>query len=162
MSMLILCVFVFFFFKQKTAYEMRISDWSSDVCSSDLFGGLITNHAPTQRVLPPFFSNLLPEGPLWSYLADRAGVHHDREFFLLWMLGKDLPGAISIKPVDGEELPPEANESHAHGHNRVLRFSLAGVQPKFSAIRNEGKGVGLTIPAEGAGGSWIVKKIGRV
>src|SRR3546814_3399451 len=27
----------FFFFKQKTAYEMRISDWSSDVCSSDLF-----------------------------------------------------------------------------------------------------------------------------
>src|SRR3546814_6284050 len=34
-------LFVFFFFKQKTAYEMRISDWSSDVCSSDLFlGGL--------------------------------------------------------------------------------------------------------------------------
>src|SRR3546814_8875073 len=31
-------IVVFFFFKQKTAYEMRISDWSSDVCSSDLFG----------------------------------------------------------------------------------------------------------------------------
>src|SRR3546814_12323084 len=31
-----LCVGFFFFFKQKTAYEMRISDWSSDVCSSDL------------------------------------------------------------------------------------------------------------------------------
>src|SRR3546814_2965480 len=30
---------VFFFFKQKTAYEMRISDWSSDVCSSDLRAG---------------------------------------------------------------------------------------------------------------------------
>src|SRR3546814_9481789 len=30
------CVFCFCFFKQKTAYEMRISDWSSDVCSSDL------------------------------------------------------------------------------------------------------------------------------
>src|SRR3546814_2194060 len=29
----------FFFFKQKTAYEMRISDWSSDVCSSDLISG---------------------------------------------------------------------------------------------------------------------------
>src|SRR3546814_3886409 len=29
---------MFFFFKQKTAYEMRISDWSSDVCSSDLYG----------------------------------------------------------------------------------------------------------------------------
>src|SRR3546814_12162367 len=31
------CCYVVFFFKQKTAYEMRISDWSSDVCSSDLF-----------------------------------------------------------------------------------------------------------------------------
>src|SRR3546814_1909696 len=31
---------LFFFFKQKTAYEMRISDWSSDVCSSDLAGPL--------------------------------------------------------------------------------------------------------------------------
>src|SRR3546814_20802497 len=34
--MLLLLVCLFFFFKQKTAYEMRISDWSSDVCSSDL------------------------------------------------------------------------------------------------------------------------------
>src|SRR3546814_378105 len=32
-------VVFFFFFKQKTAYEMRISDWSSDVCSSDLVSG---------------------------------------------------------------------------------------------------------------------------
>src|SRR3546814_15313666 len=32
----VLLLLVFFFFKQKTAYEMRISDWSSDVCSSDL------------------------------------------------------------------------------------------------------------------------------
>src|SRR3546814_6221402 len=38
---MILLVF-FFFFKQKTAYEMRISDWSSDVCSSDL--RVIRNH----------------------------------------------------------------------------------------------------------------------
>src|SRR3546814_9505290 len=34
--MCVVCVGVFFFVKQKTAYEMRISDWSSDVCSSDL------------------------------------------------------------------------------------------------------------------------------
>src|SRR3546814_6825637 len=33
---LFIVCFIFFFFKQKTAYEMRISDWSSDVCSSDL------------------------------------------------------------------------------------------------------------------------------
>src|SRR3546814_15619473 len=44
----------FFFFKQKTAYEMRISDWSSDVCSSDLLAsslalaGCAANRQPTQ------------------------------------------------------------------------------------------------------------------
>src|SRR3546814_10085516 len=37
-----LCV-LFFFFKQKTAYEMRISDWSSDVCSSDLGDDRVAN-----------------------------------------------------------------------------------------------------------------------
>src|SRR3546814_13343177 len=39
---------MFFFFKQKTAYEMRISDWSSDVCSSDLASN------PTNDHLAPF------------------------------------------------------------------------------------------------------------
>src|SRR3546814_14095954 len=38
-----MCFCVFFFFKQKTAYEMRISDWSSDVCSSDLNQSLSRN-----------------------------------------------------------------------------------------------------------------------
>src|SRR3546814_5512982 len=35
-------IVLFFFFKQKTAYEMRISDWSSDVCSSDLQAKVLT------------------------------------------------------------------------------------------------------------------------
>src|SRR3546814_9544925 len=41
-----LCVVFLFFFKQKTAYEMRISDWSSDVCSSDLDPRLLEILAP--------------------------------------------------------------------------------------------------------------------
>src|SRR3546814_3423539 len=45
-SIFILCIVVFFF-KQKTAYEMRISDWSSDVCSSDLCG---RRGAPTSEL----------------------------------------------------------------------------------------------------------------
>src|SRR3546814_1589247 len=44
----------FFFFKQKTAYEMRISDWSSDVCSSDL----CSRTAPVRRSRKPEFSAL--------------------------------------------------------------------------------------------------------
>src|SRR3546814_18148166 len=48
--MIVLCLynFLFFFFKQKTAYEMRISDWSSDVCSSDLLGDLSPRLHPRQ------------------------------------------------------------------------------------------------------------------
>src|SRR3546814_18678527 len=48
-----MCVFLnvvlFFFFKQKTAYEMRISDWSSDVCSSDLNAGHAHERGPDPR-----------------------------------------------------------------------------------------------------------------
>src|SRR3546814_3488632 len=44
----------FFFFKQKTAYEMRISDWSSDVCSSDLHAGHNFG-ASLQKVITPEF-----------------------------------------------------------------------------------------------------------
>src|SRR3546814_5600015 len=45
---------VFFFFKQKTAYEMRISDWSSDVCSSDLlrFAAGKLCHRQASRIPP--------------------------------------------------------------------------------------------------------------
>src|SRR3546814_2177565 len=45
--------FRFFFFKQKTAYEMRISDWSSDVCSSDLSAHRAGNERIDLRVAQP-------------------------------------------------------------------------------------------------------------
>lgn len=126
----------------------------------DSFGQLMTEFRPYGPRIMPFFSNLLPEGRMRDYLADRAGVNPEREFSLLWALGADLPGAITVRPFVGGELPPEAgdgvdNESGADRRANVLRFSLAGVQLKFSAII-EGRG-GLTIPARGMGGSWIVK-----
>ena len=114
-----------------------------------------------QTRVMPFFSNLLPEGHLRTYLAERAGVNPDREFFLLWVLGLDLPGAVTLIPADGEDWPPEARlatddpEADIQDRANALRFSLAGVQLKFSAI-NDPTG-GLTIPARGLGGSWIVK-----
>src|SRR3546814_19240848 len=45
------CISRFFFFKQKTAYEMRISDWSSDVCSSDLLAATQHTHRQADRRL---------------------------------------------------------------------------------------------------------------
>ena len=124
----------------------------------DQFGGLVTDFKPVGQVVPPFFSNLLPEGPLRKYLAERAGVKQHSEFFLLWMLGLDLPGAISVHPAEGEELPPQVEaEITPEERSNMLRFSLAGVQLKFSALQNGVKAGGLVIPAEGVGGSWIVK-----
>lgn len=125
----------------------------------DEFGELYTDFRPYQKRVMPFFSNLLPEGHLRKYLAEQAGVNPEREFYLLWALGHDLPGAITISPADGEAWPPEAADGgDDHGDDQrenALRFSLAGVQLKFSAVM-EASG-GLTIPASGVGGSWIVK-----
>ena len=123
-------------------------------------GGLVI---PTRAVtgrLPAFFSNLLPEGHLREYLAAQAGVQSHREFFLLAALGADLPGALTITPM---EPPTEASSESADNHptrerfqeGAAFRFSLAGVQLKFSAIMETASG--LTIPAGGVGGSWIVK-----
>jgi serine/threonine-protein kinase HipA len=124
----------------------------------DQFGKLLTAFRPYQQVLPPFFSNLLPEGPLRRYLAERAGIKEKREFFLLWMLGRDLPGALSVHPAQADALPPQVEEELTPGERQnMLRFSLAGVQLKFSALKNDPKKGGLTIPVEGVGGSWIVK-----
>ena len=127
----------------------------------DRFGELITEFRPTRTRLLPFFSNLLPEGRMRTYLAERAGVDPAREFFLLWVLGMDLPGAITIQSADGgawlpqSDLHADVDESGNDRLQHALRFSLAGVQLKFSAL-NEPRG-GLTIPARGIGGSWIVK-----
>ena len=126
----------------------------------DRFGGLITDFRPTRIRVMPFFSNLLPEGHMRTYLAERAGVNHVHEFFLLWVLGMDLPGAITMRPADEDAWPPDthddADDNTVEDRSKnALRFSLAGVQLKFSAI-NEARG-GLTIPTKGVGGSWIVK-----
>ena len=125
-------------------------------------GGLVTATRPVSVRVPPFFSNLLPEGHLREYLAMRARLKPEREFFLLAMLGEDLPGAVVVVPRDQEHDDAHHDAAHAHAADAddrdgdgALRFSLAGVQLKFSAVI-EASG-GLTIPVNGMGGSWIVK-----
>src|SRR3546814_18086231 len=61
-----ICFLFFFFFKQKTAYEMRISDWSSDVCSSDLWAidrpDLVHPHSLGDDLASPSASRVSPAG----------------------------------------------------------------------------------------------------
>lgn len=106
--------------------------------------------------MPPWFSNLLPEGPLREMVAKQAGVLATREFFLLHHLGEDLPGAVRIVADDALLEPGESEEGEKETVEtlRPLKFSLAGVQLKFSANKSDR---GLTIPVSGRGGDWIVK-----
>ena len=121
-------------------------------------GGLVTSIRPVARKVPPFFSNLLPEGHLRTYLAEQAGVKPEREFFLLATLGADLAGAVTVTPLSTGGSPLHDDDEGTHRgdpDDAILRFSLAGIQLKFSAVM-ESSG-GLTVPARGIGGSWIVK-----
>src|SRR3546814_115550 len=77
---------IFFFFKQKTAYEMRISDWSSDVCSSDLFCKQF--NAATQKLEPGIATPVV------------ITVYSDRSFTFIT---KTPPATTLIKKAAGIE-----------------------------------------------------------
>ena len=126
----------------------------------DQLGGLLLNQHPTRRRAPTFFANLLPEGHLRTYLAACAGVNETRDFPLLQALGDDLPGAVRVVPSEMGMALAQAEENGDVAAVGPLRFSLAGVQLKLSAL--EAATGGLTIPAQGAGGEWIVKLPSRV
>lgn len=109
--------------------------------------------------LPPWFSNLLPEGLLRRWIADDRGVSPDREMELLAQVGHDLPGAVRVLP------DPSWQDDDTTWHDGVgpvgafepeqpWRFSLAGVGLKFSMLAKDDR---LTLPAYGEGGDWIVK-----
>ncbi len=161
---------VFTFSEQHTEAADRPTLSQSLLQSS---GELVEQSRASNKMVPPFFANLLPEGQLRKYLAEVAEVKMSDEFSLLHALGADLPGAVVVAPedVDPAELlapPPngpdetEAADPDAVGGSDAgaglalaLRFSLAGIQLKFSAFMKQDGG--LTIPAGGVGGHWIAK-----
>ena len=117
---------------------------------TDPLGRVLVDLRPERGRLPPFFSNLLPEGLLRKYLAERAGIPPGDEYALLAALGADLPGAAVVEPAGDAPAPGAAASPPG-----PMRFSLAGMQLKFSARADRKRR--LTIPVDGAGGSWIVK-----
>src|SRR3546814_6926330 len=68
-------VIVFLFFKQKTAYELRISDWSSDVCSSDLLRDPVSGFRPSKEAI-----ELLETSAKRGYLPARMALAYRRLF----------------------------------------------------------------------------------
>lgn len=126
----------------------------------DEYGNIIGggNHTISGE-LPVFFSNLLPEGRLRTYLAAKAGFRETREFELLELLGHDLPGAVEVVREHRTEDGTRATQAEPTRRSSVppdaLRFSLAGVQLKLSALMDTAGD--LTLPARGMGGNWILK-----
>src|SRR3546814_5196524 len=87
----------FFFFKQKTAYEMRISDWSSDVCSSDLQHRQYLDHRRKLRLWPV------------AVQSDMEWLVHRRLFRRVGVIRLRPPGGdAAMEPAAACELP------HAH------------------------------------------------
>jgi len=121
----------------------------------DTSGRLISDVRPTQRELHPYFSNLLPEGKLREYVTEAADINPEREFYLLWALGKDLPGAVRVRAIGMSEQEEREDPEIERAEHSPLKFSLAGVQLKFSALANAAGG--MTIPVNGLGGDWILK-----
>ncbi|MEQ4617325.1 MAG: HipA N-terminal domain-containing protein [Corticimicrobacter sp.] len=77
----------------RTAYVQTPKRPTLSLGFKDSFGELLTDVRAYRSRLMPFFSNLLPEGHLRRYLAEKTGIHPDREFLLLQALGqgKSIP-----------------------------------------------------------------------
>src|SRR3546814_20997105 len=100
-------ILLFFFFKQKTAYEMRISDWSSDVCSSDL--ALAANTPDFQADLgydqsAPGQANLSMST---TQLAERFGAV-SMTLEMPFKANRDLPAPVPGWAPERPKLPPPA------------------------------------------------------
>ncbi len=114
----------------------------------------------TQK-LHPTLSNLLPEGSLRELVAQGLKVHIDNEFHLFSYLGGDLPGALIAEPMEPDEIPESLLS--AHGKVKVVKFekvtrenkfSLAGVQMKFSMKQQDGR---YNLSTGDTLGDWIIK-----
>src|SRR3546814_6852474 len=97
---------IFVLFKQKTAYEMRISDWSSDVCSSDLGGENLAIWIISQRMMPPV-AIVFPVFLLYVWLG---GVDTYWGLILLYT-AFNLPYVVWIMRGYIADIPIELEES---------------------------------------------------
>lgn len=119
---------------------------------------LHASHKASLR-LPPWFSNLLPEGPLREWIAEDRGVRVSREMELLAHVGHDLPGAVQIMELDEVKRARRTDREIVANKPRPIkdsgwRFSLAGVGLKLPMLGKEER---FTAPGVGEHGDWIIK-----
>ncbi len=102
--------------------------------------------------LPPFFQNLLPEGPLRKHLEQLRGCPPDDHMEILAMCGTDLPGNVyaSPAPEDREAVARVVTQGHDALEMTVIEApvagatSLSGIQPKLGLVEHGGRYVART------------------
>lgn len=103
-------------------------------------------------LLPCFFQNLLPEGPLRRHLEQLRGCDRDDHFEILAACGTDLPGNVYVSPVDLNRSQVagivtqnnDALEASVVAEPMAEATSLSGVQPKLSLVETGGRYVART------------------
>src|SRR3546814_7843602 len=110
----------FFFLKQKTAYEMRISDWSSDVCSSDLVApgefGVIGRRGALRGAREPLEAAALVtprDRAIEQHVVGRLPVEREAR-------GEGLPALLA-----GDVIAVERSEEHTSELQSLMRISYA-------------------------------------
>src|SRR3546814_830667 len=121
-SALWLLGFGFFFFKQKTAYEMRISDWSSDVCSSDLLA--------LAGTVVALFERRLDERILGASLGAQAALALG--FFAFLLFASNPFERLNPAPLDGRGLNPLLQDPGLAFHPPTLYLGYVGLSVAFS------------------------------
>jgi serine/threonine-protein kinase HipA len=139
--------------------ECRLSPEYRAMPSRPVLGQWFEDHlASPQRSerageLPSFFANLIPEGDLRLTLEERLGIRPGDDLGLLCAVGNDLPGAVVVQAYEG--IAPESiKDPLLEVDDAGLRFSLAGVQLKFSLVRHGGR---FAMPGRDGRGDWIAK-----
>src|SRR3546814_16301424 len=126
----------FFFFKQKTAYEMRISDWSSDVCSSDLTLGIAERTPDQVKRLETFRSR-----PFWYKCNRFAFVGPDVTVqwpaYSSWMDFELELGLVIGR--GGRNISVERASDHIFGLNIFNAFSARDTHIAAMAILGPGR-----------------------
>src|SRR3546814_8835991 len=95
-----------FFFKQKTAYEMRISDWSSDVCSSDLGDS-------ASRIVPTIWTHMCTVANVSAQASGGGSSGHGA---LASFIGLFLPSTVWSSACRASALRAGGSQHRLHGH----------------------------------------------
>src|SRR3546814_4926114 len=132
----IVCSYLFFFCKQKTAYEMRISDWSSDVCSSDL--GYVAHFHPRLVGLTGTAEQIAAAQVVFGVHADRSpaaanGSYLMNHSLLTFLLGRD--GRHLETFLSGSE--PEAMAARSEEHTSELQSLMRTSYAVFSLTKKK-------------------------